>query len=340
MLPELMTWWARQMADLAAPILHRFRAATPDGLLLVAGPSGLRIERRRKGRIIPVGTLATGGDPVGLRRVLGRRPRVPVVVVLPGPLLVREATLPAAAQGSLDRVLGYEMDRLTPFSADEVYFSHRLLELDRARGILKVELALVPRRLVQPLLGWLAPSGIVPGAVEAAGPDGIVRRVPIGHVDPVRQARERVLARIAPIVCGILAAVTIAIPLVRQSLALADVEARIDELRPRVQQVETLRKRIAEGSAGAGQIAAARQQAGLILQMLGVLTDTLPDDTWLTSLTLRQRGLLLEGHSKASTKVIAAMAIEPRLQDPAFAAPVLRGENGSEVFTIQAGFGS
>jgi general secretion pathway protein L len=73
--------------------------------------------------------------------------------------------------------------------------------------------------------------------------------------------------------------------------------------------------------------------------MLNVLTNTLPDDTWLTSLTLRQRTVLLDGHSTASTKLIEAMAAEPRLHDPAFAAPVLRGENGGEVFTIQARFG-
>jgi general secretion pathway protein L len=70
-----------------------------------------------------------------------------------------------------------------------------------------------------------------------------------------------------------------------------------------------------------------------------VLTDTLPDDTWLSSLTLRQRTLVMEGHSTASTKLIAGMAAEPRLHDPAFAAPVLRDENGGEVFTIRAGYG-
>jgi general secretion pathway protein L len=340
MLPELMTWWTRQMMDLAAPLLDKLRTPVPDALLLACEPDGMRIERRRKGRIEPVGNVAANADPAALRGMLARRRGEPLVLVLPSRLLICEATLPAAAQGGLDRVLRYEMDRLTPFAADDVFFTHRLLDLDRARASLKVEVAFVPRTWVQPILDWIAPAGAVPIALEATGPDGKVRRIAIGRLDPARQARERLLSRLALSACLALAGAAVLLPLVRQSLALSDVDDRIATLRPSVAQVEALRKQIALRSAGAGQIAAARQQAGAVLRMLGVLTDTLPDDTWLSTLTVHQHTIVMEGHSAAATKLIAGMAAEPRLRDPAFAAPVLRGENGGEVFTIQAGFGN
>jgi general secretion pathway protein L len=200
-------------------------------------------------------------------------------------------------------------------------------------------LAFVPRIWVQPILEQLAAFGAVPAALEATGPDGAVRRIAIGRQDPARQARIRLLSRLALGTCTALAAAILVVPLLHQAMALSEVEDRITALRPRVEQVEALRKRIAAGSAEAGRIVAAREQAVTMLQMLGVLTDTLPDGTWLTSLSLRQRNIVLEGHSAAATKLIAGMAAEPRLRDPAFAAPVLRGENGSEVFTIRAGFG-
>jgi general secretion pathway protein L len=66
----------------------------------------------------------------------------------------------------------------------------------------------------------------------------------------------------------------------------------------------------------------------------------LPDDTFLTSISLRRDHLTMEGHSTAATKLIAAMAADPGLKNPSFGAPVLRGENGTDVFTIQAGVGS
>jgi general secretion pathway protein L len=156
------------------------------------------------------------------------------------------------------------------------------------------------------------------------------------HAEPGRVARERLAWRLAVGGCAAMAAATIAVPVLRQSLALAAVEDRIAELRPQVEQAEMLRQRIAAGSAGSGRIAAARQQAAEPLMILAALTDTLPDDTWLASLSLRQRHLMLEGHSAAANRLIAALASEPLLHNPSFAAPVMRAETGGELFTIQA----
>jgi general secretion pathway protein L len=339
MLAELFTWWSQQMADLAAPVLHRVRTSEPDAVLLAPGPTALRVLRRRGGTVTPIGDLGTDTDPATLRRLLARRRREPVVLLLPNEVLTCQATLPAAAQANLDRVLRYEMDRLTPFAADDVFFSHRVLARDRARGVLQLEIALAPKRWVQPLLDRLRLSGAVPAALEAPGQDGLVRRIPIVRTDPVREARRLMVTRLATATCIALAVAVMALPVVRQSLALADVQDRIAALKPRVQQVEELRRRIASGSAGADRITAARAQAIAPLQMLGLLTDVLPDDTWLTGLALHQHKLVLEGHSAAATRLIAAMASESRLRNPAFAAPVVRGEGGGEVFTIQAEFG-
>jgi general secretion pathway protein L len=341
MLSELMTWWIRQMTDLLTMLLQRLGlksigAAVPDAVLLTPGSAGTRVERRRKGRIE---LLAAEADAAALQSLLAGRRRDRLVLLLPSRLLVCETTLPVAAQTGLDRVLRYEMDRLTPFAADDVLFDHRVLGVDRAQATLRVELAFVPRVWVQPVLDRLKACGAVPVALEAAGPDGVVRRLPIGRQDPGRRVRERWLWRLSLATCGALAAACIIVPALRQSLALAEADDRIAVLRPEVAQVEALRRRMALESAGTGRIATARQQAETILEILGVLTDTLPDDTWLTSLTLRQRTLVMEGHSTAATKLIAGMAADSRLHDPAFAAPVLRDETGSEVFTIRAGYG-
>jgi general secretion pathway protein L len=340
MLAELFTWWTRQMADLTAPVRSRLRAAEPDALLLTAQPGGtgdLLVATRKNGRAETLDDIPPMADSDRLRRAVGAvSGRLPVTVVWPAPPLIRDVTLPIAAEASLDRVVRYEMDRLTPFAVEDVLFSHRVVGHDRVRGVVLIELALVPKTWVRALLDRLAQSGIVPVALEATGPDGMIRRIPIVHADPEWQARQRLIWRLALGACAVMAVAVIAVPVVRQSMALANVAARIKELRPRVDQVETLRQRIAAGSAGSGLIAAARQQAAELLTILGVLTDTLPDDTYLTSLTLRQRHLVIEGHSAAATRLIAAMAGEARLRNPSFAAPVLRSDNGGEVFTIQA----
>jgi general secretion pathway protein L len=337
MLPEFSTWWIRQMADLAAPVLGRLRAGAPDALLLTPGPpqtGDLRVARRRNRRPEALATIPIG-ETERLRAVFAAS-RAPAILVLPAPPLIRGVELPLAAETSLDRVLRYEMDRLTPFAAQDVFFSHRIVGRDRARSVLHCELIVVPKAAVGSLLHRLSLAGVTPSALEAAGPDGTTCRIPMIPSDPRRLARERLAWRCAVAGCAAMAAATVALPLARQSLALAAAEDRIAELRPQVEQADMLRQRIAAGSAGSLHIAAARQLAAEPLMVLAALTDTLPDDTWLSGLSLHERHLVLEGHSAAATRLIAALASEPLLHNPSFAAPVLRGETGGEVFTIQA----
>lgn len=353
MLPEFLTWWTRQMADLAAPLLKRLPSNAPDAMLLTPGVGGtLGVSVRHKGQIGILPGLPAAADPDQLRDMIARRRRrEPVMIRLTRNPLVRDVWLPAAVEAGLDRFLTYEMDQLTPFKAADVFFAHRVLGVDRRKAAIHVEITLVPKVWVHALLDRLERAGIVPAALEvpaglnvpAGGrttdvmaPKGGMQCIPLRHADPTRRTRQRLAWRTAVAASGSLALATLAEPLVRQSMALGRVEAQVAELRPRVHEAEMLRQRIAAGLAGSGRIAAARQQAGQPLAILADLTDSLPDDTWLTSLSLRRTRLVLEGHSTAATRLIAALASGKRLHNPSFAAPVLRAETGGEVFTIQA----
>src|SRR5207247_4977095 len=62
--------------------------------------------------------------------------------------LVRRVSLPAATEENLEQVLGFEMDRLTPFRAEDVYFDHRVVGRDPTSGQVHVLLAVARRDLV------------------------------------------------------------------------------------------------------------------------------------------------------------------------------------------------
>ena len=280
-----------------------------------------------------------------------RRRNERVVITIGRPFLVRRTTLPIAAAANLDRLLRYEMDRLTPFGAGDVLFSHRVLSRDAAGGTLLAEMAVVPKDWAADPLQRLAALSIRAEALEeqsdisefpgtVAGMPGALRRIALDNADPTHRARTRLAWRIGTGACAALAVAVIAVPFIRQSIALGRVEDQIAQLRPGMTTVDRLRRQITAGSAGAGQIAAARAHAAVALRALGVLTDLLPDDTVLTTISLRQDHLTIEGRSTAATKLIAAMASDPQLTNPSFGAPVVRAENGTDVFTIQAGFGS
>jgi general secretion pathway protein L len=141
--------------------------------------------------------------------------------------------------------------------------------------------------------------------------------------------------------CGVLAVAAVALPFIVQSIAWTGIDARIEAMRPQVALAEALRKQIADNATLPHTLAAARVQAGAPLHSIAVLTDVLPDDTHLITLSLRQRKLTISGRSAAAARLIGAMAAQPLIHNPAFAAPVIRDEdNGGEKFSIRADLGS
>ena len=137
-----------------------------------------------------------------------------------------------------------------------------------------------------------------------------------------------------------LVATAVALPFILQSIALSKLDERIDALRPQAAAVEALRKQIAGGAATADVVVAARKQVGTPLQSIALLTELLPDDTYVTTLGLRQRKLTVSGRSASAARLIGAMAANPLVHGPAFVAPVIRNEtNGEQMFSIRADLG-
>jgi general secretion pathway protein L len=84
-----------------------------------------------------------------------------------------------------------------------------------------------------------------------------------------------------------------------------------------------------------------RDKAGQPLATLAAMTDSLPDDTYLTEIELRGGKVTLTGHSTAPSRLIAALAAQGEFRNSGFAAPIIRIEAlHSELFTIIAEAGS
>lgn len=102
-------------------------------------------------------TSAAAEEP--LSRMLAPRinslPRWLLLPVRSG--LRRRIALPAAAVDRLRDVLGFEIDRQTPFAADEVYYDARLIGR-RGDGQIDAELVVVPRASLEQSLAGLGPS--------------------------------------------------------------------------------------------------------------------------------------------------------------------------------------
>ncbi|MBV8455242.1 MAG: PilN domain-containing protein [Acetobacteraceae bacterium] len=344
MLTELLVWWIGQIRDLL-PAHWRAGSAVPsNALVLTIQPSPtpdpplvLVAERRRRSETELLAFSPGALDQERLRALLRRRGRNLLVVIRVPPawLLEREVVLPIAAADEMGRVLSYEMDRFTPFRADEVIWTFMLQARDPAQQVVRARLSLVPRVSLDQLLSLLEAAGAAPTLLECNRPDGEIRAIPIARPLTARDRRRRFAERALVLGCLALVVAVIAVPLVRQTLARADVEARIAALEPKARQAEILRARIAGALKGADVMTKEQARTGNVLEILAALTQILPDDTYLTSLRLKDQTLTIEGQSAAAAKLIPALSNNALFADPAFTGPVTRTEHGKDLFELR-----
>lgn len=340
MLNEFLTWWTQQLLSLVPVALRQRGAGRGDAVIVgVAGSlAAVDLVVRRRGKEGALGRFpVTDAGAAGMRTALGTSGDgrgAAELRLAPGMVLEQAVMLPLAAERDLVRVLQYEMDRLTPFRADDLFWTSRVERRDRARGQVHVRLFLTPRAPLVPVLQVLRLAGVRPGVVRGGnGPADVSMAL---EREPAGAWRGRVVAGLA-VVCALLAVAVVAAPFWRQSREAHAVERRIAFLRPAVDQAEGLRRQLAAAAAGVDVLAAQRAQSGDALEMLATVTGTLPDDTVLSDLAFHGRGIVMSGQSAAAARLIGALAADPALRNPSFAAPVTRNDTtGTEGFSIRA----
>ena len=341
MVREFLGWWLGQLADLVPDRWRRAAAGNPEAAViapvgrLADGIDAIAVSLRRNGRETPLGDFHIARDELAdIAEAFGK---TAVLRLGESDVLAKTLVLPLAAERDIEQVVAFEMDRETPFAADEVYWSGRITRRDRATGQLWVRLLMVPRARLQALVAALAAIGIRPRRAEIAdGPDRD-SWLPLDAAATAPHEGSRRLLRPALAACLLLAAAAVLTPFIRQSLALGAAERATAGERAAAEQARQLRKEIDRLSGGADAIEAEQAKSGRPLAIIAAVTQLLPSDTYLTDFIQQQGKITLTGRSAAASRLIAILAADQRLRNPTFAAPVTRiAADRQELFTITA----
>jgi general secretion pathway protein L len=335
MLVEFADWWVTQMRGLLPASLLP-AAVQPDARIIAIeqldSPTGSLppgfVLLRRNGFERTVARLDPDhlSNPAQLgeaRAGMATALRLP-----PENMLRREVVLPIAAARNVEAAIGFEIDRLTPFAAEELYWGISGVKPERAHGRLSVQLVFVLRAQVENLLQGLRRIGLAPSFIEAGE----------GRIDlasehrPATQWKQGALAGL----CGILAFACLVSPFLRQQFALDAAARNIAAITPAAQTAEKLRRQLEIAASGQAAIASARR-TGDALQVLASLTDALPDGTWLNDLLLKSGDLSFDGRSSNAAALIGRLSAVPGFTNPSFTAPVTRTADGSaDEFSMHA----
>jgi general secretion pathway protein L len=274
-----------------------------------------------------------------LLALLGRASsrRQPVTLCLSGELGLRKVVnLPLAARDDLDQLLRFEMDRLTPFRADEVCFAQRIIDTDAQNRRITVELAVAPKIIVEQALQTAAAVGVVPSRLELGTPhaDG---RAPLNLLP--QQSRdsggERRLSRALILLAVILAIVAVAIPLQRQRSTLAALTDRIALTRDAAEQSHALREQLDQLTTTGYFLLAEKNRRALATEVMAEVTRLVPDQAYLAQLTLLDGEVQLHGSAVTASDLISLLDQSPLFRAPQFRSPVTQdGGDGTERFHV------
>ncbi|WP_122870757.1 type II secretion system protein GspL [Pseudomonas viridiflava] len=260
------------------------------------------------------------------------------ILLLPSSLvLVQSLQLPVAAARNLSTVVGYELDRFTPFDAGQLYFVAR--QESRNAGFIQVRLVAVLRKRLDAILEECAALGLRPDTVDVGTPD---ERLSVDLLPaPLRPQQSHSGHRLQRWLLWICAGLLLGTMLLwlndRQQL-LEEMQAEVKAQKAQVSEVQQLRQQLTN-TRGAANYPLRRKAAQPPLSaLLSELTACLPSDTWIDHLEISDSAEVAFAGQSAKASALIARVKDCRSLDNAQFQGVIQPDSktGKDQYSLRA----
>lgn len=338
-LGRALGWWLGELRACRDDLRQWFATRTGRGVTIEAGERYWLLRQGQR----PIGQIDTqSGDAVALLRLTAPdlERRSAIVEIPPERALAKIVSFPVGAKGQLDRILGFEIARHFPFPAERVYFQHRVVgKGEDEAGSIAVEIVAVPREIVDGICAALTDAGFTPAAVAvAASVDSkplFLSAAALGAARP-KAARATHILSFAAILAGL--AALLSWPLAQQA-ALDAIDRELAALKPRAEaalHAGEAERRAGERSAAILALQSARPP---LVAALDALSRDVPDGSWLLSLSISGREVVLDGLSPSAATIALALEKSHDVTGIVFRSAITRETSGLEHFQLGATLG-
>jgi general secretion pathway protein L len=350
-LASFWRWWMDELAQVAPERFASLRGVARVPQLALDGEDLVLVEPRS----------AAGSDArVALATLDPQRRRLAVRALLEragetrgraraslshGEALVRRVTMPAATEENLRQVLGFEMDRITPFRAEDVYFDFRVASRDSAAGTLAVLLGVARRDIVDARVESLRSLGLsVQGvtvrddAAHAATPLDLLPSEQRGERE---SAKERVVRHSLMAAVVLLLLVALLFPVWRKREAVIALHPVVGKAQSEAQATDALARELDRQVADYNFLLAKKHATPPALAYIEDVSRLLPDNTWLQQLEIKMAGktreLQITGETASSSRLVELLEQSTLFQNATPRGALTRGQTpNSERFMIAA----
>jgi general secretion pathway protein L len=334
-------WWRDGLLAWLPSGVRRWLAGTSRRLVIAVDDGGCALVREEAGQAQELERLP-GPSPDWKAVVAGFEAEKPQQLVLRFPSsqsLIRTVSLPLAAEKNPRQVAGFEMDRLTPFAAAQVYYDVIVLERQPEQRRLRVELTALPRAVVDPVLVQLRQQGLPPDVLDVASGRPNLNLLP-PEQRPHRDLWGQRLRAAAIITSLLLVAAAVTLPIWQQRALVIGVMAKVGQVQKTANQASTLRDQLDKALDTSRMLVQKKQALPARVDLLRELTVILPDDTWVERLQIRGDSAQIIGQSGKASALIGIVESSKLFSSAGFTSPVtIDPRTGKERFVLSARIG-
>jgi len=248
----------------------------------------------------------------------------PIAIRLGGDLGLRKVIdLPLAARDNLGQLLNFELDRLTPFKADDVCFAWRILETDTENKRMQVELEMAPKTVVDQVMALVERHGREVSRIEL---DGGAEHQSLDLMPRSIDEKESRgwFGRFLPLVALGLAVAAVMLPLNKQQGLLQEINEEVTVVRAEAEESLAIRDELDGLARKAGFLASEKNKRATMTAILAELTRVIPDHSHIIQLQIQDTKIELNGLADKASDLIAILDQSEMLTSPQFRSPVTR----------------
>lgn len=348
-IPTFFSWWGTELLRTLPLRWRNLLSERSDTLLLDRADRELIVWRERGndapiefGRIsLDIPDEEQAAEFARLRARI-ENPSVRTVLCIDNDrVLRRNVALPSAAEANLRQVLSFEMDRQTPFKADQVYFDSRVVSRDASGRNMQVEVVLMPRSQLDEEIAAVAGGTLPMDGIDTWQRDQDHQRRHVNLLPAERRSRRRSLR--APIIAAlallaiILLGANMAMSLSNRSQAVEMMRADVDRMDTTARKVRSEKQVLVDSIAGANFLAEKKRTTAPTVAIIDDLTRRIPDNTFIERLNIENNQVQLQGQSSEAAKLIGLLSDSSYIGNPTFQGPIQPdARSGKERFQITA----
>jgi general secretion pathway protein L len=265
-----------------------------------------------------------------------------IVLVLNDDITIRKViNLPLAAYDNLQQVIGFELNRYTPFTTEQAYFS--AIPIGKTDyGQIKVFLVLTPKQCLDNLMQKLIHLQIFPDKVDCDNANHNKQDYDLlpDKYRPIEDNYKKNIRRMTSFIMVALLLAVLVVPVWRLDNTVDVLGGKIKLFEKQFNKVIQQQHEIQELYNQTDALIKVKTNVPIVIAILKELSHLLHDDTWLINLQFGGNKLQIQGVSPNASALIGLLEASDVFTNVMFVSPITQDKNsGKERFQISLDIG-